>query len=183
MTKRYIKDIERIGYSFFEINAWYLGESDELSNLLGFGFYNTFFEVNKKNIAVYYDEKESKQFYRVLDEKLSESFFNSLCADFFKIISESENLNNDEKIFDLMAKSHAILSIFHEISIYPEYANEFMIRRSIRIRRNTESFFYKLSCRLKWQKTTPENYIFYKREIFDESFSDFIRENNFEIIK
>src|SRR3989344_4978230 len=74
-------------------------------------------------------------------------------------------------------------TIFLVISNYPEYANNFMIRRLERVRRNTETFSQNLSEKLKWKDESSENYVFFRGEIINKPFIEFINENDFEIIK
>jgi len=183
MNKRYIKDISRLGGSFFDIKAWWEGESRELEKKIGFGFYNTIFVVKTNNVTLYYDEEECKEFYKILDEKLTEDFFDELCDNFFKLIEETEFVNSDEKIFEFMVKCWPALVIFEELSNYPEYATDSMLRRLIRVRKNTESFSYELSKKLKWEHKMSENYLFFKGEIINNTFEEFLKENEFEIIK
>lgn len=183
MNKKYIKDIYRMGCSIFDIKAWYEGESKELEKEIGFGFYNTIFEVNGGNVTLYYDEQECENFYRVLDEKLTEDFFNNLCENFFRLILESEFVNTKEEIFKIMVKCWPALVIFEELSNYPGYGTDSMIRRLIRVRKNTEAFSYELSKRLDLKDESPNNYLFFHEEIINKPFEEFLKENEFEIIK
>lgn len=183
MNKRYIEDISRLGCSFFDIKAWYEGESKELEKEIGFGFYNTIFEVNGGNVTLYYDERECENFYGVLGEKLTEDFFGGLCDNFFKLIEETKFVDSNEKIFELMVKCWPALVIFEELSNYPEYGTDFMIRRLIRVRKSTESFIYELSKRLKLEMQTPENYLFFKGEIINKPFEEFIMDQGIIILK
>jgi len=183
MSRKFIRDISRMNCSIFDIKAWYEGESYELKKYLGFGFYNTIFLVDKGYVTLFYDKQEVDEFYNFLNEKLDEELFNRWCDDFFEIIKESKNINDDEKIFSLMIRCWPALTIFHEISNYPEYANNFMIRRLERVRRNTETFSQNLSEKLKWKDESSENYVFFRGEIINKPFIEFINENDFEIIK
>lgn len=181
MSQKYIKDISRIGCSFHDIRCWYEGESEELRKVLDFGFYNTLFVVENKNVTAYYDDEECTNFYLSLDEKLTEKFFNDLCDSFLELIEESKRVKSNEEIFNLMVKSWPALAIFHEISNYPDYANEAMLRRLFRIRKATESFSYDLSRRLDLPEKVQESYLFFKGKVINSLFDDFCKENGFII--
>lgn len=183
MNREYVKDISRMGCSIFDIKAWYEGESRELKNKLDFGFYNTMFVIEGENVDLYYDKEECDNFYKILDEKLTEDFFNELCDNFFNLIHESKGINDGGKIFKLMVKCWPALAIFEELSNCPEYGTDSMIRRLIRVRKSTEAFSYELSKRLDLREEVPNNYIFFHGEIINKPFEEFLKENGFEIIK
>jgi len=182
MGKRYFKDITRLGNSFFDVKAWYEGESEELKRVLSLGFFNTIFLVENDSICVYYEEEEIENFYKVLDGLLTEDFFNNLCDDFFELIKRAEKVSSSEEIFKIMIESWPALTIFHEISNYPEYANEDMLRRLERVRKTTEDFSYNLSNRLNLSQDTPGHYIFFGGEIINKPFGTFLKENDFEVV-
>jgi len=179
MSEEYIKDISRLGCSFFDICVWYEGESDELKKVLGFGFFNTFFVVEEKNVTSYYNDEECTNFYLILDKKLTEEFFNETVERFFGLIEESKKAETKEEIFNLMVKFWPALAIFHEISNCPEYANEKMLERLFKIRKATESLNYHLSKKINFIENVPEKYIFFKGKIINLSFDEFCKENNF----
>ncbi|MFH1365464.1 MAG: hypothetical protein ABIH28_02695 [archaeon] len=181
MSGRYIKDISRIDCSLSDIRAWYEGESNELKKILGFGFYNTFFTIKNKNVTVYYDEEECDSFYKYLDEKLDEDFFNNLCDSFLELIEDSKKAKNSEEFFNVLVRCWPALTIFHEISNYPEYANEKMLERLFRIRKATESFSYNLSKQINPVEEAYENSLFFKGKVINCSFDDFCKENDFII--
>ena len=181
MSRKYLKDLSRIGYSFLDIKAWHEGESNELKKILGCGFFNTIFLVEKDNVQAYYDCEEVEDFDKILDELLTEDFFNEVCDNFFELIEFSKETSSHERIFEIMVKCWPALTIFHEISNYPEYANESMLRRLIRIRKSTEPFIYDLSNKLVHPEESYPNYIFFKGKILNCSFDDFCRENDFII--
>jgi len=179
MSQKYIKDISRIGFSIHDLKCWYEGELHGLRKLIGFGFENTFFLSEEGNITSYYDLIECEQFYKILDEKLTEEFFNQISGSFFELVEESKRAKSHEEIFKLMVSLWAILAVFHEISNSPEYANESMLRRLFRIRENTESFFHNLSNKLDKNRTFPKNYLFFKGKVFETSLSSFMGKNDF----
>jgi hypothetical protein len=179
MSEKYIKDISRIGYSFYDIKRWYEGELRGLGELINFGFENTFFLVEGGNVTSYYDLAECEKFYKNLDKTITEEFFNKMCDSFFELIEESKKTDNPEEIFNLMVALWARGAIFHELSNCPEYANDSMLRRLFRIRKSTESFSYDFSKKLNKEIVLPKNYIFFKGKVFEKSFDSFIEENNF----
>jgi len=74
------------------------------------------------------------------------------------------------------------LTIFHEISNYPGYANDSMLRRLIRLRKTTEDFSYRLSERMKKNNIYPKSYIYFQGKVFEESLDTFIKKNNIKIV-
>ena len=126
--------INRIGFNSKDAEDWRLGEGRELKKWIGFGFYKTNFIINNGSVTAIYDHKEVEQFDKVLNEMLDEELFDRMCEEYFKII-----YNYDGN----MVKVWPILTIFDELSKFPEYGNDYMIRRLKRIRESTESFFYK----------------------------------------
>jgi len=179
MSKRYINYLSRIGFSSLDVKAWYEGESSELMKVLGCGFFNTIFLVEKDNVCAYYEAEEVKNFDKALDELLTEDFFNNICDDFFELIRLSKETFSHEGIFEIIVKCWPALTIFHEISNYPEYANKSMLRRLFKIRKSTESFIYELSHKLSSSEEPNQNYILFKGKILNCPFDDFCRENNF----
>lgn len=180
MGRVYIKEIRKgLHYSFFDVKAWYEGESDELKRILGFGFYNTIFVVKNRNVEFYYDEEECDRFYEILDEKLEEDFFNNLCDGFFELIEASNDAETNAEIFEIMVKCWSALVIFNELSLYPEYGNDFMLRRLVRVRKTTEAFSYELSKRLNLKDETPESYLFFRGELIEKPFEKFLDEMDF----
>jgi len=141
--------ITRIGLSPIDVAAWKEGEGEELKRWIGFGFYKTKFIYNESSTIINYDEKECEVFGEVLDEKLTEELFNNICDRFFELIEESKSVNTNNEIYKIMVKCWPMWTIFDELSKYPEYGNDNMIRRLIRVRKETESFSYELSSRIK----------------------------------
>ncbi|MEK6906021.1 MAG: hypothetical protein AABW81_00175 [Nanoarchaeota archaeon] len=182
MEKKYIKEITRLDYYLIDVMAWYEGESSELKKWLEFGFYNSFFVVENNNLEVYYDLEECEEFDKVLEEKLTEDFFNRLCDYFFELIEQSKNAETKDEIFKIIVKCWPALVIFEEISNYPEYASDSMLRRIIRLRKTTESFSYNLSKKVN-SISDLDTYIFFKGKIIKEPFEEFIKTNNFIIVK
>lgn len=176
MEKRYKKIITSIDYSLFDVKAWYLGELEELRKAIGFGFENTIFVSEDNVVSVYYDKEESEKFDEVLDKILTERFFNELCDD-FTIIVEKFKPVTDEEIFTFLVKVWPAFVIFEEISNYPEYTNDDMLRRLYRIRETTESYAYKITENVKTEHF-PRDYIFFKGKIYTIPFEQFTKENN-----
>lgn len=124
--------ITRIGFTFDDADAWKKGEGDELKKWIGFGFYKTKFICKNGNVTAVYDNNEVKEFEKVLDDKLTEELFDRMCEEYFKAIEEKN-----------IVKAWPMLTIFDELSKYPEYGNDYMLRRLMRIRESTQSVFYK----------------------------------------
>ena len=181
MGNVYIKYITREG-SLFDIKAWYEGESKEFERWTGFGFYNTIFVSKNGIVTVYYNKEECDKFENILDEKLNEDFFNNLCDDFFGLIEEAGNIKSDEDVYNISVKCWPALTIFDEISKYPEWATDDILRRLIRVRKTTESFHYELSKRATHSEL-PKDYIFFRGELIQKPFKIFTEENNITIIE
>jgi len=177
---KYKEDVTRES-SLFDIKAWYEGESNELEKWIGFGFFNHIFVSRGGNVTLYYNTEEGDRFHEVLNEKLTEDFFDKLCESFFELIEQKNNLNSEGEIFELYVRIWPALSIFDELSKYPEFGNEDMIRRLIRVRETTESFAYGLGNKIN--SKGPKDYIFYKGELYFMPFEDFCNEKGIEIIK
>ncbi len=178
---KYKKDVSR-ECSLFSVKAWYEGESIELEKWIGFGFFNHLFLSEEGIVTLYYDVEEGDLFQEVLNKKLNTSFFDELCDYFFELINQIDDAGSDEEIFGLSVKMWPILSIFDEISKYPELGNENIIRRLIRVRKSTESEHYRLEKKGN-HKNLPLNYIFYKDKVYTLPFKEFIKENGIEIVK
>ena len=176
------KSITRPG-SLFDIESWYKGESEELEKWIGMGFYNHLFNSRNNLVVLYYDLEEAKSFEQALDEKLTEELFDNLCDNFYGLIENSnENPPNTEKdVFDLSVKIWPALTIFHEISNYPDWATESMLRRLIRIRATTEAFSYQLSKKIDHSKY-PKDYVYFKGDHHQRPFEEFLKENNIKIV-
>lgn len=169
---QYYEDITRLDYSLFDVRAWHNGEGDGLKKLINFGFYNTIFVSVNGNVTVYYEKEECDEFYDVLDEVLDEALFNEVCDSLVELtLLEAEN---DDDIFELCVRLWPCFTILDIVSKYPEYGNDSMIRRLIRLRGSTESFSYDLVKDVSgdW----PETYIFYKGELVEGDFEEFIKD-------
>jgi|TARA_Y100000310_G_scaffold315905_1_gene367031 hypothetical protein len=181
MSKKYRENVTR-EFSFFSIKAWHEGESRELEKWIGFGFFNHIFVSKDGIVTLYYDVDEGDIFHKILEEKLTEELFNELCDYFFELIRQSNDLNSNEEIYSLSVKTWPALTIFDELSKYPEFGNNDMVRRLIRIRTTTESFAYELEGKRE-KENSHKNYIFFQGKLYFNSFEDFIKEKEIEIIK
>ena len=105
--------------------------------------------------------------------------FNDVC-DSFAELTMLEAESNDE-IFELSVKLWPCMTILDMVSRYPEYGNDSMIRRLIRLRKSTESFSYDLVRNVEgdW----PETYIFYQGEIVEKPLEEFMVEKGFGLIR
>lgn len=63
------------------------------------------------------------------------------------MILEIMNPRTSKEIFNFLVKVWPAMVVFHEISHYPEYATEEMLRRLMRIRKLTETFLYDITKR------------------------------------
>ena len=179
MVKRFKEDVTRQS-TFLGLKAWYEGESKELEKWIGFGFFNHIFLFENGMLTLYYDIEEGDKFHEVLKEKLIEDFFDRLCEHFFNVINNSKN-NSNEEIFNVLIKLWPSFTIFDELSKYPELGNGYMLRRLERIRKTTERFSYELEHKIKEEKA--KNCVFFKGEIYEMPFEQFIKEKGFEIVK
>jgi len=174
--KIYIKYIER-PCSLFDTKAWYEGESKELEKWFGVGFYNTIFLSKDSVVTIYYDKEECDKFDEAMDRKLTENLFDKLCDIFFELIREAGSIESDEDIFKITVGCWPTLTIFDEISKYPEWATDSMLRRLIRVRTTTETFSYELAKKVKNQGQIKD-YIFFKGNVIIKPLQEFIKENN-----
>ena len=179
--KIYKKSVVRHGYSLFDIRAWYEGESSELKKWIGTGFFNHLFVIEKNSVTLYYEFDEGEKIWQILKENLTEEFFDKLCDFYFEQIDNSQKISTNNEIFEIYVKIWPVLTIFDEISKYPEdLANDHILRRLTRIRETTQDFSYKLSNKAVHHKH-PENYIFFKGKVFYQSLHEFKNKNNIVI--
>ena len=178
---KYKKSVTR-ECSLFSVKTWYEGESTELKKWLDFGFFNHLFHSNKGKVILYYDVREGEEFERILNEKLTEEFFDNLCDYFFELIEMKDLVKTEKEIYELSVKSWPALTVFHEMSNYPEFGTENMIHRLIRVRKSTESFSYDIENKIDVSRF-PEDYIFFRGKVFQERFDKFIKERGIEIIR
>ncbi len=129
---------------------------------------------------LYYDVEEGRVFDKILDEKLDEELFDRLCDNLFEQINNAKNAKTEEEIFEIVVKCWPSFTIFDVISKCPEYASESMIRRLNRIRKETESFSYKIEERIN-TADTPKDFIFFKGKLVEKQFENFIQENKITI--
>ncbi len=179
--KKYKKALTR-ECSLFDVKAWYKGESEELKKLAGIGYFNHLFVCKNGFMTLYYDLEEAEIFDEWFKEKFTEDFFNKVCDNFYELINSIEVVESDEEIFDLSVKMWPALFFFDELSKYPELGNSDMIRRLIRVRKTTETASYKLSKKVIFEDS-PEEYIFFKGDIYFKDFDSFCKEQNIEIVK
>lgn len=165
LPKDYYKELTRINEPLFSVKAWYEGESTELKKLIGVGLFNTLFISSKNTIVIYYDCRESEIFHEKLKEILTEEFFDNLCENFFDLTEQADNCKTNEKVYNLLAKSFPILTIFDEISKYPEIASNHIIRRLERVRKTTEAFAYDIMKKVNLINE-PEDYIYLQGKLY-----------------
>lgn len=166
--------------SLFDIKAWYEGEGGELEKLIGIGFFNHIFLSRDGIVTLYYDVEEADRFDEWLDENFTEEFFNELCDNFWELTEKIYFIESNEAVFELTVKMWPALLFFDEFSKYPEWGNDAMIRRLIRIRASTESASYKLANKVIIEDS-PKDYILFKGKIYFQDFDDFCKEKEIEI--
>jgi len=166
--------------NLFSIKAWNIGEGEELKKWIGFGFFNHLFVSENGLVTLYYDIEEGERFHEVLNERLTEELFHEVCDNFFKLFERLESAKTNEEIFELSVKSWPALSIFDEISKYPELVNEFMISRLMKVRKTTERFSYDLEKKAD-TKEDLKDYIYYKGQLIEKPFDQFVKEEGIEI--
>ena len=71
-------------------------------------------------------------------------------------------------------------AIFYEISLYPEYVDKSRFRRLYNIRRSTQDFVYSL---INFNEDHIGDYIFYKGNVYEMPFDEFLKQKDFIIIK
>ena len=163
----FVKDITRMNLPFSNVKIWAKGEGDELKKWMGFGFYNHLFISEDKNVTLYCDKKECDLFYEFLEKKLNGELFNNLCFEYFKLIDEAKEVCSDEELFFILVRLWPMLTIFQEVSLYPDLVSEEDLSRLIRIRKNTESLVYSLFGRLR-EEEESSNYYYYRNKVCNE---------------
>ena len=130
--------ITRIGLSQDNIDNWLIGESKELKKWIGFSFNKTQVKKIKDEVTFIYNLEEIKQFEKSLEECFDELLFDKMCDRFFELMEEYNGDNKDSIERQMMP----INTIFDELSKYPEWGNNRMMRRLNRIRTNYHDFIY-----------------------------------------
>ena len=172
MGKLYKVDTTR-ELPFLAVKAWHEGDSKELKKWIDFGFFNHIFVSENGFVTTYYDAEEIEEYDKILDEKFTDDLFNELCDHFFDTL-KSENFNSDDEIFVFLTKIGPASTLFYDISNYPEFATDNMIRRLIRVRKTTESFVYDVIKNIKNKE--PKDYIYHKGELHFIPFEQFLKE-------
>ncbi|MFH1918064.1 MAG: hypothetical protein ABIJ14_03120 [Nanoarchaeota archaeon] len=157
----YIKSVTRF-CSLSEIQAWHIGESEHLTELIGAGFKNTLFVSNNGRVKFYYDSEEIKKFEEAL-ERIDEERFGEICTDFMLLVDKIPYCENNEEKLELFSKMIPALTVFSEFDEYPEYMDETISRRLMRVRINTESKPYELLEDIG--KDDIKDFIFHKGKI------------------
>lgn len=150
--------------SLDEIMAWHEGESVELEELMGFGFYNHLYICENSEIKFYYDKDEADEFHEQLKQALTDEFFDKICTDYYILISKIDKAM-EEQVHDLAVKFWAIQAIFNEIDEVPEIATQHILDRLLKIRTATHTKQYELEAK-RTPKKDPKDYIFYKGKIY-----------------
>lgn len=178
--KKYKKDVTRI-CPLFSVKIWYEGESKELEKWVGAGFFNHIFVSKNGVVTLYYDVEECNKFYELLEKVLDEDFFNELCDCFCELIEQKDSVNSNEEIFNLAVKIWPALTIFDEISKDPEWGNDSILRRLMRVRISTESFAYELEDKANVDDSLKD-YIFFQGKVYLDNFDSFCKEKEIEVV-
>jgi len=88
-----------------------------------------------------------------------------MCDCYCELI-EKAKLVNGWRLRELLVEIWPILCIFQEGSLYPEFVDDFDLRRLMRIRENTESFVYELFGKLE-KEEEPEKYYFFQGDVVE----------------
>lgn len=162
MNNNYIYGTQRQG-GLLDNKAWYKGESEYLKKLIGAGFYNSLYICEDGLVISYYLEDEIKKFDEAL-EQMSEAKFNNVCDDFMQLINKMSDCKTDKEKLELFSKMTPALTIFFEFDNCPEYMNEDMARRLMRVRTNTESKPYEFLKNVG--DNEPKDFILYKGKVY-----------------
>jgi len=162
----FVKDITRMNMGLVDVKIWACGENEELKKWIDFGFLNHLFICENKNVTLYCDKMECDKFYEVLTEKLDERLFNNLCIRYFELVDKIQNASKDE-LNGLLIEIWPMLTIFQEVSLYPEFISERDLRRLIRIREITESKIYEFFKLLEVEEE-PDKYHFFQGRLYPE---------------
>jgi len=146
--EEYGYDCTRIGFTELDIKVWKEGSGDELKKWVGVGMYKTKFIFNNGSVTSYNNLHECEELDKALNTKLTEELFNNMCDKYFELIEKSKNAKTKEDIHKIMIKCWPMWIIFDILDNYPYFGTDNMLRRTMRIRTQTEDFYYKLSKRL-----------------------------------
>jgi len=173
----FIEDITRINTPIIDVIIRYKGECEELEKWIDWNFSNHLLISNNKNVTLYCDKEECNEFYKILEKKLDNDLFNKLCLRYFELIEKAKETEGIE-LQKILIEIWPILTIFHEISLDPNFLSELELRRLTRVRKTTESLIYDLFKKLR-KKEEPPNYFLFNRKIYPQK----INLNSINIIK
>lgn len=179
MGKLYRKDVTR-ELPLLSVKAWHEGDSNELKKWIDFGFSNTIFVSQNGKVTIYYDDEECDAFWDALKEKFTEDLFNKLCEHFFNVIN-SEKSDSEDEIFEFLVKIGPASTLFDELSKYPEFGTDNMMRRLFRVRKTTQHFIYSVEKKIKNREL--KNYIFHKGKLLFVPFEQFIKEKGIGFVE
>ncbi|MFH1365685.1 MAG: hypothetical protein ABIH28_03815 [archaeon] len=146
--EEYAYDCTKIGFTESDIKAWKEGAGDELKRWLGVGMYKTKFIFNEGSVTSYNNLKECEELDKALKQKLTEELFNKMCDKYFELIEDAKIAKTKEDIYKIMVKCWPMWIIFDILDNYPCFGTDNMLRRIMRIRTQTQDFYYNLSKRL-----------------------------------
>jgi len=155
--EEYVYDCTKIGFTELEIKARKEGSGDELKKWLGVGMYKTKFIFNDGSVTSYNNLRECEELDNALNKKLTEELFNKMCDNYFELIEEYKNAKTKEDIRKIMIKCWPMWIIFDILDNYPHFGTDSMLRRTMRIRTQTQDFYYKLLKRLNEENFLNKN--------------------------
>ncbi len=138
----------RIGLTELDIRAWKAGSGDELKKWLGVGMYKTKFIFNEGSVSSYNNLRECEFLDKALEEKLTNELFERMCERYFELIEKSKSAKTKEEIYNIMVMCWPMWIIFDILDNYPYFGTDNILRRLMRIRTQTQDFYYKMSKRL-----------------------------------
>lgn len=163
MKKEIHKSVTR-KFNLTQLKAWYVGEKDYLKRVLGVGFENTIYVCENNQVTFYYEDIEVKKFEIVLETLIGEEEFNDIVDNYMMFIDEIPKCKIDGEKLLLFSKLVPALTIFNEFDEYPEYMEEDMTRRLMRVRTSTEAKPYELLDGVGSKE--PKDFILFKGEVY-----------------
>ncbi len=132
--KTYIPDYTNLNMSESDVQIWKKGSGEELAKVIGIGLTDLKFEREGTKVTMSYEKEEGEKVHEAIKDFLTDEHFDKLCENFVQLIMKKQELQT------LMLPA---LIIFDEIDRYPEIANEYILRRLMRIRTSTHEESYK----------------------------------------
>ena len=161
----FVKDITRLNFSLSSVKIWHQGECEGLKKWIGFNFTNHLFISSDKRVTLYCDKKEINRFDRKLTNKLNEKLFDRLINKYFELIKKATKISSNKLLTEILLELWPILTIFHEISLYPKFLDGSDRLRLDRVRKSTEIKVYKLFEKLR-EEREAKNYYYFRGSVY-----------------